>query len=293
MKELLQLPQVISTTRNRYQTVNVGWIALKPVILIVFFWFSLTSKVHAGEILIATGLNHDPPYVYGDNTISSRSPGVTIEILRLIETECNLRFKIEKRPWKRIVEEVKHNVLDGGFHFSFKEKRRLFVAYPINRGEIWPNPKYAISVRSYLFYKLKGASIHWNGETFFFDSKNERSIGAIRGGSIIDKIRRLEGDLVEVNKDSQLIKLLLAGRIQGFIALDNMIDPKVKALPFANRIRIEKVLPAVTTKPYYLAFSKKFYREHPDIAWKIWDQISQLKTKGVVQTLFEKYSSLQ
>ena len=123
--------------------------------------------------MVATGVNHDPPYVYGDEEISAEFPGVTIDVLRLIEAKSDIKFIVKKRPWKRVVVEIKRNKLDGGFHFSFKEERRSFVAYPIPEGEILPDPKYSISNRSYVIYRLKGRSVHWNGKQIVLDSKDE------------------------------------------------------------------------------------------------------------------------
>lgn len=260
----------------------------------VYFYILLTvlleiSASRATEVVVATGVNHDPPYVYGDEVISAEFPGVTIDVLRLIETKTDIEFIIKKRPWKRIVEEVKENTLDGGFHFSFKEERRSFVAYPIPAGETLPDQKYSISNRSYVIYRLKGSSIHWDGSQIILDSKDKNLIGAIRGGSITGEIKKLGHTLYDVDTDEQLISLLLAKRIDAFIGLENMIDPKIETLDPDKRILVEKSLPPVVNKAYYIAFSKKFYHEHPDKAWEIWEAIGRIKRSGEIEGIFAKY----
>lgn len=222
---------------------------------------------------------------------SSDYPGITIEVLRLIEAKTDIKFIIQKRPWKRVVKEVRENHLDGGFHFSFKEERKSFVAYPIPEGKTVPDIKYSISNRSYLLYRLKGQAIHWDGKQVVMDTKGEISIGAIRGGSITDDIKQLGYKLHEVRTDQQLVMILLAKRVNAIIGLENMIDAKIKTLDLNGREQFEKTLPAMVSKPYYIAFSKKFYLRNSEKAWSVWKNIDHIKQHGELQKLYEKYSN--
>jgi len=259
------------------------------VLLYIFLFIQFSLFAQALEIKIATGINSDPPYVYGDEQISDKYPGITIEILRLIEKKIHVNFIIEKLPWKRVIHEVKLNKLDGGFHFSFKENRKTFVAYPILNGKNSANPKFSISNRSYVLYKLKEKNLQWDGKQIIMSPKTD--IGVIRGSSIIDRIRELGYKPFEVNTDLQLIKGLVKGRYLAFIALENMLDPKIKLLQAKEKIFIEKLSPSVVSKPYYITFSKKFYQEHPKISWKIWKTIEQIKENGDLDQIFMKYSN--
>jgi len=257
--------------------------------LYVFLLFNFSFFAHSIEITVATGINDDPPYVYGDKKIIEDYPGVTIEILQLIEKKTNITFIIKKLPWKRVVYEVKINKLDGGFHFSFKEDRKSFVAYPITKGKKSANPKYSISNRSYVLYKLKEEKLQWDGKQIIMSPKT--SIGVIRGSSIIDTIITLGYKPFEVNTDLQLIKGLIKQRYSAFIALENMLDPKIKSLQLIKKISIEKLSPAVVSKPYYISFSKKFYQDHSKIAWEIWNTIELIKKSGELDKIFMKYSN--
>lgn len=253
----------------------------------------LALPVSALELTIATGVNDDPPYVYGDEKISANYPGVTIDILKLIEQKTDVRFKILKQPWARVVESVKANRLDGGFHFSYKDERKSFVAYPIKKGETLPDPKYSISHRSYSLYKLKGAPIRWTGERIVKDSKEPIHIGVIRGGSIAANMRKRGHPLLEVDRDAQLVKLLLAKRIDGLVGLENMIDAELRSLESKQRKVIEKTSPAIVSKPYYIAFSKKFYRENPELAWEIWEVIDRIRNNGELAGIYSRYNNMQ
>lgn len=249
--------------------------------------------VSAIEVTVATGVNDDPPYVYGDEKISIERPGVTIEILKLIEKRTQVKFNILKQPWARVVQNVKTGKLDGGFHFSYKDERKAFVAYPIEQGQSLPDPNYSISNRSYSLYKLKGAPLQWTGESIVKASEEPILIGVIRGGSITDNIRKRGHQLLEVDRDAQLVQLLLAKRIDALVGLDNMIDAEIRALDTSKRMTIEKATPAVVSKPYYIAFSKQFYRDNPDLAWEIWKVIDLIRMSGELADIFNRYTESQ
>lgn len=252
---------------------------IKVIIISIF----LLLNAHGKEILLATGINHDPPYVYGNETLSSHAPGVTIEILQQVEKMLNIKFRIVKHPWKRVVNEIKVNTLDGGFHFSFLEQRKSFVEYPIPKGKELPDPRYSISTRSYFLYKLKNVNNNLSGNKL-------DQVAAIAGGSVIPILKAKGHDVIELNTDKQMIKMLLRKRIYSFAGLDNMMDPKLSDLPAGQSDLIEKVHPPLASKPYFISFSKNFYRMNQDTVWKIWKAIDQLKKSGFVDKLFLKYS---
>ena len=264
----------------------------RPVILWCFL-ISILFSPHASaiQVTVATGVNDDPPFVNGDTQIADTFPGITIEILRVIEAKYDIQFIIKKVPWKRVVAKVRDNTLDGGFHFSYKPKRKSFIAYPILNGKDMPDPKYSISNRSYVLYRLKGQSTHWNGQKIISNKPDTLNIAAIRGGSITQDIKALGHHLNEVSNDQQLLDLLIAGRVDIFVALENMLDPKIQTLTPKVRLLIEKTLPPVVNKPYYIAFSKRFYREHREVAWKIWNTIHHIKENGQLNRIYSRYSN--
>ena len=266
---------------------------LKYLLFPLWTWLMASQGILAMEVVVATGVNDDPPYVYGDEVIAQKNPGVTIEILRLIEAKNDIQFTILKQPWKRVVSNIKENKIDGGFHFSFKEKRKAFVAYPILDGEDSPRTQYSISKRAYYLYRLTGQTTHWNGHQIMGDVEGELTIAAIRGGSITQDIKSLGIQLKEVSNDLQLIKLLLTNRVHAFVALENMLDPKIDNLSFKERAQIEKTVLPMVRKDYYIAFSNDFYKKYPDVAWVIWNTIKQIKEDGELEKIFKKYAQLQ
>jgi len=258
--------------------------------LFIFICCLISTFVYAQEVRLATGINTDPPFVYGDFDISSEYPGITIEILKLVEKKTEIKFIIDKRPWARVVKDVKSNELDGGFHFSFKEERRSFVSYPIEKGKEIPDIDYSISNRSYVLYKLKDDTIRWNGESIVHDLNRPVEVTAIRGGSITGDLKKQGYNLLEANADGQMLKLLLLSRVDAIVGLENMIDAKIETLTPDQQKLIAKTSPEIVNKPYYVAFSKKFYQNHPQTAWTIWETIKLIKSSGELSEIVKRYS---
>jgi len=258
--------------------------------LLIFICCLISTFVYAQEVRLATGINTDPPFVYGDYEISSEYPGITIEILKLVEKKTEIKFTIDKRPWARVVKDVKSNELDGGFHFSFKEERRSFVSYPIEKGKEIPDTDYSISNRSYVLYKLKDDTIRWNGKSIVHDLNRPVAVTAIRGGSITEDIKKQGYNLLEANSDGQMLKLLLLSRVDAIVGLENMIDARIETLDLDEQDLIEKTYPEIVNKPYYVAFSKKFYQNHTQTAWTIWKTIQLIKSSGELSEIVKRYS---
>jgi len=248
------------------------------------------TELKAETILLGTGVNSDPPYVIGDFKIDEDTPGITIELLQLIEQKLNIEFQISMKPWARVIEEIKNNQLHGGFHFSYLKERKSFVSYPILPNQKVPDSAFSLSTRSDVLYQLKGNNVSWNGAKFVLQNERPARVGVIRGGAILFDLALNKSEVVEVNNDQQLLNLLLTKRVDGIIGLSSMLDPKLLTLEDSIQQQIEKVTPSLTTKHFYIAFSKQFEKENAELVWKIWNAIKQLKENGTFQKLERKYA---
>lgn len=263
---------------------------------IFVFLLLLPLKNFAIEVVIATGVNTDPPYVYGNEIIEDREfPGITIEVLKMIEEKTDIHFIIKKMPWSRVVYSVKKNELDGGFHFSYKPERSSFVAYPIHKDDDLPDPRYSLHDRSYFLYSLNDeyadglARERLSNKKRLSNQGGRLLVGVIRGSSISSHLVKLGYDLEEVSHDLQLPMLLLKGRIDAYAGLQNMHDAKLEMLEPELRSAIKKAPQELSRKPYYIVFSKKFYQNNTAIVWEIWNVISEIKHSGELNDLYLKY----
>nr|WP_246454924.1 transporter substrate-binding domain-containing protein [Thalassotalea piscium] len=248
-----------------------------------------SSSIYGESVTLGTGVNADPPFVYGEGNIISTKPGLTIELFKLIEKKFGIEIIIVKRPWARVLNEIKANELDGGFHFSFNKKRIPFYAFPINKKQDLPSKEFSLSQRVDTLYTLKGAEIHWNGETLVNSTSELLNVAVIRGGAISHKLKQKHLKLYQVSNDTQLLKLLLSRRVDAIIGLENMVDAKIQQLEVNQQSIIEKSSAISKVEPYYLVFSKKFYQEKPETAWKIWEAIELIKQSEEYLRIVESY----
>ena len=260
-------------------------------VLMTIYFGLFAAPALSQTITLATGNNIDPPYVMGQDTIPDAMPGVTIELLKLIEQQLEVTFQVSKKPWARVVKEVEDGTLDGGFHFSYLPERREAIAFPIIADELVPDPSFSISPRSDSLYRLKGNTVYWDGQLFVDENNQLASLGVIRGGAVTTKFALDPQHIVEVSSDQQLIHLLLRQRVDGIIGLDSMMDARIANLPATQRMQIEKVAPPLATKHFYIAFSPQFMRQNTVLAWSIWHALKEIKDSGEYDFIVSQYAN--
>jgi len=65
------------------------------------------------------------PWVMADQT------GITFELLKIVEAKIGIKIVYEKYPWKRCLELLKDNKIDGAINSSFKKERLEMGTYPM------------------------------------------------------------------------------------------------------------------------------------------------------------------
>ena len=222
------------------------------------------------------------PNYLGDTSKILEKPGASVELVKLLEKEIpDFKVKLYRYPWKQCLLMLKAGEIDGAFNGSFSKARLDVGTYPKNEGAIDETRR--LTTMSYHFYKLKGAPFAWDGTNI---SGLTGAIGTPLGYSI-------EGDL-----DRMGVKILSARDIQ--VNFSNLLRGKVEAIALqavtgdyhignkSGLSAVEKVQPALKTKPYYLMLSKQFYEKNPELSEKIWDTIAKLREEKL-QSLTESY----
>ena len=96
------------------------------------------------------------------------------------------------------------------------------------------------------------------------------------------------GMAVEEATDSMLnLRKLLARRIDA-AALQDVTADSILERHTSYSKNIEKLYPPIITKPYYLMISHQFYKEHPELAKKIWDTIRLIRNTEY-ESILNKY----
>lgn len=266
---------------------NAGYMSLRILIIPLAFLISINASTQ--EIQLGTGMNPDPPYVNEDFATNNQLPGITIEILNIVQERLDLTINIKKKPWVRVVEDIKHNRLDGGFHFSYFPARNEYLKYPIMAGEANPARSYALSVRSDMLYRLSTSTLEWDGINFKKPGSNRISLGVIRGGAFASKVNQNRYDLIQVSSNEQLLQLLIQGRVDGIVGLDSMINHQIKTLPLVIQEQIKKDQTIIAEMHFFLVFSNGFYKKNKELVWAIWSIIEELNKNDEFKKIYEKY----
>ena len=227
----------------------------------------------------------NPPRYLGEGTtIDPQRPGLTIELLRLVEPRVGVRFEFVRVPWARSMYLLETNQVDGVFHGSWVAERERFAAYPMKDGR--PDASRSIFTQSYYLYARKGTRLAWNGERL----ATEGPIGTTRGYSVAKRLRTLGANVEEENDLPSSLRKVLAGRLEAYAELENMAAAEIARHPEEMRDLV-KLQPALRTEPYYLLLSKGFVAREPALAERIWSAIGEALRSAEYRELERKYGS--
>ncbi|MBF0529818.1 MAG: transporter substrate-binding domain-containing protein [Deltaproteobacteria bacterium] len=238
--------------------------------LFVAFWGSLSAEAQNNPQTITIAIEDVPvpPWTFPDAT------GLNIEMMKLVGQKLAFNIEWKKAPWKRCLEMLKKNEIDGVASGSFKEDRKEMGVYPMNdKGEV--DPSRAMMMEGYTIYRLKGADLDYDGKAF----KNlQGKIGAQMGYSVVDSLKKIGAQVDDGAKDPMaLITKLVETRVQGIVLQSLGADMLLKNKPDLAG-KIEKCSVAfVEDKPYYLILSKEFCQKYPEFSQKIWNQIKEVR----------------
>ena len=226
-----------------------------------------------------------PPRYLGEGTaIVPDKPGITIELLRLVEKRAGVRFEMQRVPWARSLYLLETNQVDGVFHMSFLPERQRFVAYPMKDGA--PDRSRSIFTQRYHLYVRKGSRLAWDGERLSTDGP----IGTTRGYSVVKRLEALGANVEQENDLPGSMRKVLAGRLEGYAELENMANALIARHPDEMR-DIVKLQPPLRAEPYYLVLSKGFQAREPALAERIWDAIGEIERSPEFREVEKRYGA--
>ncbi len=240
------------------------------IIATLMVLFSIIS--HSSEITLRLCYTDSGafPYQVGDGREVNDPPGIAIDIIQAAADSLELKTEYIRVPDKRVLVELKKGSVDGAFIQSFQEKRMTYVKYPRKDGKLDTNRR--IAVLSYYLYTLAEHSLHWDGE--LLSGLSDGKIGVIRGYSIIDKFKKMNVPIIEVDRSEQLFRMLKMKRVSG-VAIQNLIAANY--LSNNTDFGVKMVDIPLKTKNYYLMLSHEFVLKYPKISEKLWTKISEIR----------------
>ncbi|WP_354624504.1 transporter substrate-binding domain-containing protein [Psychromonas sp. MME2] len=242
------------------------------------------SEIVKKKVTLVYEVKANPPFYFGEGSnIDWKKPGITLELLKLLEKKFSIKIEFKRRPWARGLKEVQANVVDGIFHASFKPERLQIGVYPMKNG--LPDGSRKIMSQSYFLYKYKNSPLQWDGKEI---TNLNGEIGAVRGYAIVGTIKALGVQVHEVRSQFNGLKMLKAGRIAAWADIETMADFQMKLHPEEFKYII-KVFPPFMQVDYYLMFSHQFVQDNPELSEAIWDTIRELRDSSQYELIVDKY----
>lgn len=216
-----------------------------------------------------------------------QKPGITLEVLQRIEQRLGLEFDYRRLPWARCLKMVENDQAQAIFHSSFKPERAQYGAYPMRDGQL--DTSRSLMTLSYVLYKRKDSNLDWDGQNL--SGLN----GPIATGikyAIVDDLKKLGAPVREASSTLSQLRMLAKGRVAGVANLETITDPVLR-LHQDEFGDIVKLTTPLTSRPYFLMFSKQFYAEHTELAEAIWNEIQQIRDSGEYDRIAEQYADLR
>lgn len=239
---------------------------------------------YAEPIKIGMAINPFPPYILGTKfSLPNERPGVTVELLKQVAKNLNIKFKFIRSPWPRVLLNTQSGKTDAALGSSFKVERSHYGVYPLLDGK--EDPSRSVGIRSYYLYQNKENSVLWDGVQF---NSTNKTFGVMRGYSIVNELRKSGLTIYEIDSQEQLFSMLKVGRLDGVIDLENFSDQLLKQFPDLAT-NVIKISPPVRQKAYHLMFSKHFAKNNLALIEKVWDEIGRLRNSPYYEELIASY----
>ncbi len=218
------------------------------------------------------------PYFLTRSNSVPKNPGISVEIIQMVCKELNIQGDFSRLPGKRVLVNLKRNLVDGAFLFSYKPERAVFSAYPLQDGQV--NAALKMDTISYFFYTLKDSPITWkNGQL-----GGTNKVGVNLGYSVIGQIKKMGLGVNEVQSTVESLKILLKKRVLVVAAQEYPFERHWAA----HTGKINKLYPPIRTKDYFFIFSQDFYLKNTEFCNDFWEKIAQV-SKREYPRLIKKY----
>lgn len=199
-------------------------------------------------------------------------PGLTIQMLRMVEKQVGGKIEVVPLPWKRCLEEIKTGAVDAAFKISYSAARAVELGnYPMAGDK--PDAGKRLLTDSYSLYRLKGAVVEWDGKLL----KAEGNIGAQSGFSVVDQLKTLGAKVDDATRSADdNLRKLIAGRFVALALQTEEGDSSIENNP-EFKGKVERIKPFLVEKPYFLIFSKAFTTKNPVYVQEVWDAIGKVR----------------
>ncbi len=252
--------------------------------IFLFVLLLLSSPLNAGQkVTFAFEDKNNFPYYIGNGLqVHWKKPGVSVELLKMLESKLDVKVVMKRMPWNRCKHDLKNGKVDGIFNASFKAKRMKLGVYPTKNGIT--DPEKRITTIAYALYKIKGSSLTWDFEKKKFTGLR-LGIAAPLGYSIVSDLTKWGAKVSEAATTHENFMMLTYGRVEGAAALQLAGDYYLMQKEFTDIVKVKDPL---VSKAYYLMLSHQFVEKDPHLAKLVWNAVEEIR-KESLDKISEKY----
>lgn len=225
-----------------------------------------------------------PPYYRGEGRqIPESRPGATVELLQQLDlTLPQLVIQFQRSPQRRCLYNLELGLVDGVIA-GYERALKLIGEFPQKQRQV--DADFALNhSKSYCLLQRVESEAHWDG--FDFRGDWALPIAVTQGDDIAGFLQQRGLRIYEVSNQEKALLLLQNNRVSGAALHCESATRRLdqSSLEFKD-IRIQH--PPLRIQDDYLIISTRFYRQHPDLSEKIWQELARLRDDRYEQLYFD------
>jgi len=216
---------------------------IKLIVLVILIIIPLQYSPAENDKIYTADFEKWPPFRIEDESSKYGFKGLDIEILNEISKKLNIKIQIIRSPWARSLANIKSGESDIITGLAYTEERAEFINYA--------EPSY-YSVTP-VFYVKKGNA----GKIKSYNDLYSYSVGhSIKSAYFEPFNSDSKLNKVELSNETQLIKMLVLGRVDAIIGTDPNLSYDLLKANVRSKVEPAAYKPDKITK-LYIGISKK------------------------------------
>lgn len=209
------------------------------------------------------------------------APGLNVDLMHFISNKLGIKIHWVRAPFARCLRLLQHNEVDILNVASYNVEREQFGLYPKKEGTIDISRRFKYD--SYAAFVKKDSNITFDGERF--EHLDEQPVAVEIGASVIHSLEKMDLKLVKLPEVEHAFNMLFANRVS------LVVTNQHNGAKFLDR-NVKRLSPNVVDKPYYLMFSRQFYRDNQPLAESVWSASGEMQ-ESYYSSKVAYYYSLQ